>query len=129
MHLPHGLARFNRRVTNPMLLPWAGRAPMFAIVEHVGRRSGKAYSTPLSVFTAEVDGRPGVAALLAYGPECDWLKNLKAAGGGRVRHRGKAFDIAEPRVVSKAEAARFVCDRPDFARVPFEQAVLLIETE
>ncbi len=129
MQLPQGLARFNRHVTNPLQMMWAGRAPMFAIIEHVGRRSGKAYSTPVSVFTADVDGKPGVAVLLAYGPDCDWLKNLKAAGGGRVRHRGRTFDIADPLVVSKAEAAtHFVRDRPDFARVPFEQAVLLTKT-
>ena len=31
----------------------------------------------------DVDGKPGVAILLTYGPDRDWLKNLTAAGGGR----------------------------------------------
>ena len=52
--------------TNPIQLIWAGWAPMFAIIEHVGRRSGKTYRTPVTVFKAEVDGKPGLAVLLAY---------------------------------------------------------------
>ena len=82
MQLPQRLARFNRHVTNPIQRMWAGWAPSFGILEHVGRRSGTPYRTPLTVFNAEVDGKPGVAILLTYGPDRDWLKNLNAAGGG-----------------------------------------------
>ncbi|AAS06568.1 nitroreductase family deazaflavin-dependent oxidoreductase [Mycobacterium avium subsp. paratuberculosis] len=130
MQLPQGLARFNRHVTNPIQRMWAGWLPPFGIVEHVGRRSGKPYRTPVNLFSADVDGKPGVAILLTYGPDRDWLKNLTAAGGGRIRSRGKTFGVADPRVVSKAEAASHL--RPGvrgvFARLPFEQAVLLTRT-
>ncbi|APA77826.1 MULTISPECIES: nitroreductase family deazaflavin-dependent oxidoreductase [Mycobacterium avium complex (MAC)] len=130
MQLPQGLARFNRHVTNPIQRMWAGWLPPFGIVEHVGRRSGKPYRTPVNLFNADVDGKPGVAILLTYGPDRDWLKNLTAAGGGRIRSRGKTFGVADPRVVSKAEAASHL--RPGvrgvFARLPFEQAVLLTRT-
>jgi deazaflavin-dependent oxidoreductase (nitroreductase family) len=34
------------------------------ILEHVGRKSGKPYRTPLSVFSTD----DGVAVLLTYGP-------------------------------------------------------------
>ena len=130
MQLPQGLARFNRYVTNPVQRLWAGWLPSFGIIEHVGRRSGKHYRTPVNVFSAEVDGKPGVAILLTYGPDRDWLKNLTAAGSGRMRHKGKTFGIADPRVVSKAEAAQYVTPRVGrfFARAPFEQAVLFIKT-
>ena len=129
MQLPQGLARFNRHVTNPIFRMWAGWGPTFAIIEHVGRRSGKPYRTPVSVFTAEVDGKPGVAVLLTYGPNRDWLKNLKATGGGRMRRYGKTFGIADPQVVSKAEAATHVVRGGGvFARLPFEQAVLFTRT-
>ena len=47
----------------------AGWAPTFAIIEHVGRRSGKPYRTPVNAFNTEVDGKPGVAVLLSYGPD------------------------------------------------------------
>jgi len=130
MQMPQGLARFNRHVTNPILRRWAGRLPAFGIVEHVGRRSGKQYRTPVNVFSADVDGKPGVAILLTYGPDRDWLKNLNAAGGGRMHRNGKTFGIADPQVVTKAEAAAHVTPgaRPIFARLPFEQAVLLTKT-
>ena len=43
MQLPQRLARFNRYVTNPVQRMWAGWAPSFGILEHVGRKSGKTY--------------------------------------------------------------------------------------
>ncbi|MBV8785083.1 MAG: nitroreductase family deazaflavin-dependent oxidoreductase [Mycobacterium sp.] len=131
MQLPQGLARFNRHVTNPIQRMWAGWAPSFGIVEHVGRRSGKPYRTPVTVFKADVDGKPGVAILLTYGPDRDWLKNLTAAGGGRMRRHGKTFGIADPRVVTRDEAAAHVSPRTRtvFGRLPFEQAVLLTRTD
>ncbi|HZE18153.1 MAG TPA: nitroreductase family deazaflavin-dependent oxidoreductase [Mycobacterium sp.] len=130
MQLPQRLARFNRHVTNPIQRLWAGWLPAFGILEHVGRRSGKPYRTPLNVFNAEVDGKPGVAILLTYGPDRDWLKNLNAAGGGQMRRNGKTFGVAEPRKVTRDEAAQHVTGRwrPIFARLPFEEAVLLTKT-
>jgi deazaflavin-dependent oxidoreductase (nitroreductase family) len=130
MRLPQGLARFNRHVTNPIQRMWAGWAPSFGIVEHVGRRSGKPYRTPVNVFSTDVDGKAGVAILLPYGPDRDWLKNLDAAGGGRIRRHGKTFGIVDPRVVSRDEAATYVTPRARtvFRRLPFEQAVLLTRT-
>lgn len=130
MQMPQGLARFNRHVTNPIQRLWAGWLPPFAIVEHVGRRSGKPYRTPVNVFSADIDGSPGVAILLTYGPDRDWLKNLTAAGGGRMRRNGKTFGIADPRVVTKAEAAAHVSPgaRRVFARLPFDDALLLTKT-
>ena len=67
----------------------------------------------------------GVAILLTYGPDRDWLKNITAAGGARMRRHGKTIELTDPRVMPKAEAAPAVKGRPLFARLPFEQAVLL----
>jgi len=123
MQLPQRLARFNRHVTNPIQRMWAGWAPSFGILEHVGRRSGKPYRTPLSVFSTD----DGVAILLTYGPDRDWLKNITAAGGAKLRRHGKTFAVTNPRVVSRDEAAPHVTGfgRRAFGRLPFEQAVLL----
>lgn len=127
MELPQRLARFNRHVTNPVQKLWAGWLPSFGIVEHVGRRSGKRYRTPVNVFSATVGGKPGVAIVLTYGPDRDWLKNLKAAGGGRIRRNGKSFDVSDPQVVTRDEAAELVSNRarPVLSRLPFENVVLL----
>jgi len=127
MQLPQGITRFNRRVANPIQRMWAGRIPAHGILEHVGRRSGKTYRTPLVVYSADVGGRPGLAILLTYGPNRDWLKNITAAGGGRMLRYGKTFGVTDPRVVSKAEAKPLVSKgwRPMFAMMPFDEAVLL----
>ena len=127
MQLPQWLARFNRHVTNPIQRMWAGWVPTMGILEHVGRRSGKPYRTPLTVFSASIDGHDAVAVLLTYGPDRDWLKNLTAAGGGTMRRYGRSFQVTDPQVVSKAAAARSVTGLMGllFARLPFESAVLL----
>ncbi|MGY4867185.1 nitroreductase family deazaflavin-dependent oxidoreductase [Mycolicibacterium elephantis] len=123
MQLPQWLARFNRHVTNPIQRLWAGWAPTFGILEHVGRKSGRPYRTPLTVFSTS----DGIAILLTYGPNRDWLKNITAAGTARMRRHGRTFTVTDPRVVSKAEAAEHVTGvaRFLFGRMPFEQAVLL----
>ncbi len=123
MQLPQWLARFNRHVTNPILRLWAGWAPGMGILEHVGRKSGKPYRTPLNVFPTD----DGVAILLSYGPDRDWLKNISATGRARMKRMGKTIELADPQVVSKAEAAARVTGfwRPIFTRLPFEPAVLL----
>lgn len=93
-------ARFNRVVTNPLFRPISGWVPLWSIVEHTGRRSGRIYRTPVSVFhTAD-----GVAVLLPYGTERDWVRNVLSAGGGRVKMGGKTFDVTRPRVVPTGEA-------------------------
>ncbi len=126
MQLPQWLARFNRHVTNPIQRMWAGWLPMMGIITHVGRKSGKTYRTPVTVFSTH----DGVAILLTYGPDRDWLKNLTAAGGGSMRRHNKTFEVTDPRVLSKAEAAQAVTGamRPVFARLPFDSAVLLHRT-
>ena len=130
MRVPRAVARFNRRVTNPLAVRFGGWAPLNGRLEHVGRKSGKPYRTPLTVFNAEVDGKPGVAILLTYGPDRDWLKNLNAAGSARMQRHGKTFGVAHPQTVSKEQAATHVGGGAHrvFARFPFEQAVLLTKT-
>lgn len=130
MQFPQRLARFNRFVTNPIQRLWAGRAPLYGILEHVGRRSGKAYRTPLTVFSAQIDGQPGIAILLPYGLDRDWLKNVTASGGGQMRSRGRTFGVANPQIVSRDQAAEHIDGRMRrvVERLPFEHAVLLTET-
>lgn len=97
MYLPRRLARFNRYVTNPVQRTWAGALPGFGIVRHTGRRSGRAYRTPVNAFPT--DG--GFAILLTYGEGTDWLRNLRA-GGGELVHRRKRYQLAAPRVLRGA---------------------------
>jgi deazaflavin-dependent oxidoreductase (nitroreductase family) len=94
------LARSNRRVTNRVVGPLSGRVPMWSLVEHVGRRTGTPYRTPVTMFSTP----DGVAILLPYGENRDWVKNLTAAGGGRVTMNGRTFEVTDPRIVPTGEA-------------------------
>lgn len=122
MQLPQWLAEFNRHVTNPVQRLWTGWLPGFATLHHVGRKSGKSYRTPLNVFSTD----QGVAVLLTYGPDRDWLKNI-AAADARLQRHGRTFTVGDPRVMTKAEAAPHVTGigRLVFPRLPFDSAVLL----
>lgn len=95
MPLPRALARFNLKVTNPILAPVAGRLPGFAIVTHVGRRSGTRRTTPVNLFR---DGERYVIAL-TYGRESQWVRNVIAAGGCDVLTRGRTVHLVEPELV------------------------------
>jgi deazaflavin-dependent oxidoreductase (nitroreductase family) len=98
VHLPKALARFNRHVTNPIQRLWAGVLPGFGIVEHAGRRSGRLYRTPMNVFRAP----DGFVILLDYGPDTDWVRNLIAAGGGRLVYRRTHYVLTSPRIIPGA---------------------------
>ena len=89
-----GLARFNRVVTNPVQRLWAGRVAPFAIVEHVGRKTGRPYRTPVNAFV-----RGDVITIrLPYGTDRDWVRNLVAAGGGVIQRRSRRVRVTEPTV-------------------------------
>src|SRR4051812_32118295 len=95
MPLPKRLARFNRVVTNRVARLVAGRAPGFAIVRHVGRRSGTLHRTPVNFFRR---GDRYVIAL-TYGADSQWVRNVLAAGGCEVETRGGRLSLAEPEIV------------------------------
>lgn len=94
MPLPASLARFNKRVTNRVTGLVAPVLPGFGVVTHRGRRSGRAYRTPVNVFR-----RPGGwVVALTYG-QGDWVRNVLAAGSVGLRTRGRDHELVHPRVV------------------------------
>jgi deazaflavin-dependent oxidoreductase (nitroreductase family) len=95
MPLPRRLARFNRVVTNRVTYPIARTVPGFGIVLHTGRRSGRAYRTPVNAFRTPT----GYVIALTYGADSDWLRNVVAAGGCELLTRGRAVPLTEPRLV------------------------------
>jgi deazaflavin-dependent oxidoreductase (nitroreductase family) len=94
MPLPKALARFNLVVTNPITRRVAGRLPGFAIVTHVGRRSGRSYRTPVNLFRA--DERYVIP--LTYGRDSQWVRNVLAAGDCDVETRGERIRLVGPEV-------------------------------
>jgi deazaflavin-dependent oxidoreductase (nitroreductase family) len=94
--VPRAMARINKRVTNKIQGVWAPYLPPYASIEHVGRMSGKHYSTPV---VASIHGDHLYVAVL-YGEESDWVRNLLAAEGGEVRRLGRTRRIEAPKLRS-----------------------------
>lgn len=93
--------RFNRDVTNRRQLRTAGQAGVaYAVVVHVGRRSGRTYRTPVgAVPTAD-----GFVVGLPYGPGTDWVRNVVAAEGATVEHDGRTVVVDRPELTDGASA-------------------------
>ena len=90
------LTSYHKYVTNPVMVRlFSGRWSVNALLHHVGRRSGKAYATPLTAHRSE----DTIIVPLPYGTETDWLRNLQAAGQGVVELEGHRFSVDEPEVV------------------------------
>ena len=96
MPIPHWITRVNRAVTNRLMLRISSRVPPLATIHHVGRRSGRAYRTPVLAFRT---GR-GVVVALTYGPDVDWLRNVLAAGSFDLARGGRAYRVGDLRRTS-----------------------------
>jgi deazaflavin-dependent oxidoreductase (nitroreductase family) len=85
------------RRTTSLMRPFAGHRwnPVFAILEHRGRRTGRRYATPIAVRRA----RDGFVIALAFGAQVDWYRNLVVAGGGSLRWQGRTYAIGAPETI------------------------------
>lgn len=97
------LARFNLAVTNRITGKFAGWLPGFGIITHVGRKSGKAYHTPVNVFRAP----HGFAVALTYGRESEWVKNVQAANGCDLQTSGRRYHLSNPTIVHDPTRKQF----------------------
>jgi deazaflavin-dependent oxidoreductase (nitroreductase family) len=104
MPIPLRVARFNRRVTNPLLGTLSDHVPPLATLHHVGRSSGLRYRTPVFAFTTA----RGVVIALTYGPQVQWLRNLEAADGARMVRRGRVLALSSPARLHGSDGARLV---------------------
>jgi deazaflavin-dependent oxidoreductase (nitroreductase family) len=93
MMFPDRIRIFNKYVTNRLLriFAYASRGP-FAIIRHIGRRSGKPYETVIMVWPLG----EGFVIALTYGPEVDWYRNIVAAGGGSVLWHKRVYAVEKP---------------------------------
>lgn len=94
MPLTHTIARMNRYWINPITRTIGPRVPPFMLVHHVGRKSGKAFTTPIWAFRQP----DGFLIVLTYGPRTDWLQNLQAAGSCTATYRGKTWRLTNPEI-------------------------------
>jgi deazaflavin-dependent oxidoreductase (nitroreductase family) len=98
MPIPRAVTQLNKKYLNKALVHLAGHG-WFVELEHVGRRSAKTYRVPIMAF----DRGDVVTIALTYGPGVDWLANLRAARGGRMRVRDEVLVLGAPVGLTEAE--------------------------
>ena len=100
MRLPYFLRRVNRVFTNPVLGTIAWLVPPLAVVHHVGRKSGRAYASPV----VAIPTAGGVVIPMTYGRDVDWARNIVAARAFELERAGRRLRLANPRIVGLEEA-------------------------
>lgn len=98
--------RFRRvaRFLNPAVLPLARRLPPLAVVQHVGRKSGRTFENPVMAFTTS----GGWVVSLAYGSDVQWARNLQHWHGGELTRSGLVHRVGEARPISRDRAAEAI---------------------
>jgi deazaflavin-dependent oxidoreductase (nitroreductase family) len=87
---------------NSLVMALAGTRlmPLYGVIHHRGRRSGKAFTTPVVV-------RPtsdGFIVPMPWGDRTDWFRNVSAAGGCLIRWKGRDYALVQPDVIDSAAA-------------------------
>lgn len=77
------------------------RSP-FALLTHVGRRSGRTYQTALGALAYG----DGYLLPLGYGTETDWYRNVMAAGKCQLAWKGTTHQLERPELISGYSAVR-----------------------
>lgn len=95
----NSVRKFNRAVLNPIMKLFAGRF-FYSLVYHVGRSSGKEYTTPV---VATHKGET-IFIPLPYGADTDWFLNVQAKGECTVKIQGKRYPSFRPVIVDAATA-------------------------
>ncbi|GAA4606853.1 deazaflavin-dependent oxidoreductase (nitroreductase family) [Actinoplanes octamycinicus] len=109
---PHTTSWRLARATAPAVRVLAGRRffPLWAVVRHRGRVSGRALSVPVAVVAT-----PDVFVInLPWGARTNWVRNVLAAGSCDLRWKGRTEHTDRPRIIDAA-AARPYYSRPVWA--------------
>ncbi|MEU3051105.1 MULTISPECIES: nitroreductase family deazaflavin-dependent oxidoreductase [unclassified Streptomyces] len=128
MPIDRRVARFNKAIANHLVGPVLSRMPGFGKVHHRGRKSGRAFTTPVKLFRRGGD----IIITLPYGPGSDWVKNVLAEGGCEITTRGRRIRVTDPvvftddgttkmpaltrRILSRVDATQFLSLTPVAAR-------------
>ena len=75
--------------------------PLYGLLRHVGRTSGKAYEFPI----VALPFGGGFLIPLPFGDATQWLKNIQAADHAGLRRAGHDYVIDQPEVIDLATAS------------------------
>lgn len=99
----------------------AGRRffPLWAVLHHRGRTSGRLLAVPVAVLAA-----PDVFVIpLLFGPRTNWVRNVLAADGCVLRWRGVEHSLTGPELIGPARA------RPYFGSVAWRCSEMIVKPE
>jgi hypothetical protein len=109
------------RATAPAVRVLAGRRliPIWAVVHHRGRVSGRDLAVPVAVLpTAD-----GFIVNLPWGTGTNWVRNVLAADGCTIRWKGTDHHMTDPRVIHAEQA------RPYYSRTMWAMAQKLFPAD
>jgi deazaflavin-dependent oxidoreductase (nitroreductase family) len=110
---------------NKLILPFAGTplVPLYGVITHHGRRSGKTYRTPVVVRPAA----DGFIIPMPWGEGTDWYRNVNAAGHCQLRWKNRTYTLVEPRVLDAESASQYfsAAQRKGIARFGIKQMLQL----
>jgi deazaflavin-dependent oxidoreductase (nitroreductase family) len=91
------------RSTSGLSRPLSGRRflPLWAVVNHRGRRTGRALRAPVAIRAT-----PDSFVIALPFPGAEWPRNVLAAGGCTVRWKGEDHPTTDP-VIADASALRW----------------------
>jgi deazaflavin-dependent oxidoreductase (nitroreductase family) len=75
---------------------------LWAIVHHVGRKSGKAYAVPIALIPTRSNDIFMIG--LPWGIRTNWAQNVVAAGGATLTWKGGEHSATNPRIIGTDEA-------------------------
>ncbi len=106
------------RLTTPLARRLAGHRvfPVWGVVHHRGRRTGRAYAVPVAVLASPTT----IVIGLPWGTSTNWAQNVLAAGGCTLTWKGLDHHLTEPRLVDRAAAREVAASwqRPLLERMP-----------
>jgi deazaflavin-dependent oxidoreductase (nitroreductase family) len=104
----HFIRKFNKRFFNRFSRLLSGfKGSPWNLIVHQGRKSGRAYTTP--IVTVAAGGY--LYAPLPYGEDVDWLLNIMHYGGGMLKKGGEWFEVENPQIVPAADALNLFPER------------------
>lgn len=84
------------------MAPLAGRRfiPLWAILEHLARKSGHVYSIPMVARRTPT----GFVIPMAFGDQTDWVRNVLAAGTCSIVWKGHRYEADQAEAIDREQA-------------------------
>jgi hypothetical protein len=118
---PSGPSWRTARLTTPLVRALAGRRwfPLWAVVHHRGRRTGRELAVPVALLAAP----EAFVITLPWGPGTNWARNVLATGGCTVRWKGADHPVDAPELIGRDRA------RPYYGRATWAVVERLMGAE